>query len=1158
LRLTPLVRPDLEPYRDRLKAIGVEDLTEIEILQCLQDEQWLLQQPTVWFVELYAYLQTQQWAIAAKLRKLKLLPLSNGSRVTAEDRSIYLTLATTKELERLKQVILVTNMPIGELHPAIYEALLKNEHLKKWMVETFGLKEPSPSALCQDLAHVLQQQRESISEQDLVRMTGYIVEQYSELDAKTLSEIKATLPVALANGTTIVPTQRTDRTPLVVPSTLDPIRGWQIVFADASDRTHLMVLSDAYIAANALDKTKKQWSDFFQALGAKVSPPPKCAVHQWEWWQTPANLSQAVRDHLQKNTYPKNERWVEDWLPFRWLEKLAGAPQSDIVDEQRTEALLLWLENSGKGNWNFGKAQLKQRNRYKNQSQPNYFDSELLRCLRNAAWFPSTKGTKSPKEVFLDKPELRELFGDSVPYARKNPSLPVATLLGMNQNATIDELLRHLQTLGAQDATKASKRVVEKIYTFLAERWQPHLKQSFDAQPLLLSTKPVPKWCSTHDAMWPNMSAVFRDQYVYLEGQYSRNLKSFFVGKLKISEQPDEEEYMQAYLEWTVEADPAATSRSVERALQRIYPELLRVARRAELPDWWDELDEALVWTENNLFAPASTIFVPDDRDLHDLFSLHGVLFAWRPEKASFAEYRPLYQALKVRPLTANVMVKSNPGKPVPNSRVLLTQAAKQTICIALWNEQHDDYQQIRKNGLLEKFLTIHEQMVESLTVRYILAGTEASDEDSPACWEQNDNILYMSQRVGEDRVEVEVSALLARQLIGSASGRGLADLIGCMLRASPEKANAFQRKHNWTMPASEMQWIDALLQGRASTLTQESQPPTEEAEDDVEDIALVYEDEAIHAEERDTAQNASIGSWSPEQFAEPAFETQANNREVIPQQDSHLTEDTQPPALLDRDRERQASHLKNGNGKTHHSQATDASDDIASQNEGAESDRSRERPRDHFAPSEQHPASHADSGPREPKYHNGEWPGSSTETPQYVAPTRGGGAREAPARPRLRSYIGVSGDVRDEFTGGISPAEIEKIEQAGVQAVRRYECRNDRFPLEHEHFHEGWDISSYDQDYTCCDAQVSRFIEVKSTKYGWDQSGVSLTPAQHRKAVECRDDYYVYVVEYVFDDSRRRIYVLHDPAGKIAEYRFDDSLKRLVSEQAADPEPLA
>lgn len=74
--------------------------------------------------------------------------------------------------------------------------------------------------------------------------------------------------------------------------------------------------------------------------------------------------------------------------------------------------------------------------------------------------------------------------------------------------------------------------------------------------------------------------------------------------------------------------------------------------------------------------------------------------------------------------------------------------------------------------------------------------------------------------------------------------------------------------------------------------------------------------------------------------------------------------------------------------------------------------------------------------------------------------------------------------------------------------------------------------------------------VEVKGQSGAWTEEGVALTPRELVTAEKARERYWLCVVEYVHDESRRRLYLVKDPFGLTGQFRFDSGWKSVAQSE--------
>lgn len=813
---TPIIHSKLEEpkIKEQLRLLGVKDISHNEILNCFRDENWLNKQDLSWFIQLYEYLINQYWANFDILKGLKIIPLDGGGRKAVSSHGVYFPTEQAIELVKSNSEI-IHFLDIDFLDHNLFQLVEENSTLINWLKSEIGVRDLTANSLCVKIAIDLNNQKNSTKPDKLIELTRFIMNNLHDLDSEDKGIIKRHLPLLTSSDEILTPQIWTDANPLVMPENLDSKTGWQFVFPNILDRNHMTILSNSYLGKKRKDKNL--WYRLFQILGATDTPLPMQRFTKFFFYSVPEEIPTYIVDWL-KGKWTNHECTLQDRVAPYWLIRLQINPTSKI-NPKSPSALLKWLERHYQSNdW-----QLKSEDRvhitYKTPKNTYYFpdppQSEFIQYLLNSPWFPTTKGRKIPNQVFIDKQEIREFFGNSLPYSQYDLDEMGCEFLNVRKSASSSEVIEVLKSFASTPASQVDHKLVSRIYAFLAERWNENLEEEFNNNKLILSIKPSPSWRSINEVLWPDLSSVFGNLYVYLASQYEQSLMDFFVNKLDVAKNVDNELYAQAWINLCEknEQDPLL----IESALERIYPVLLKVAGDQDKPKWWEEfISNVLVWTQRNHFVDTSIAYIPDDGELKKILQEEEIEFVWLPPKDSFLEYWPLYEEIGVGSLTENVAISTEIDpleiEDDEDGNFLLTNGAKWAICYYLRNKSKIKYQSLKDEGLIEQLLKLHEVKVNKLILRYSIDFVSTSVDDGVAFWDQGSNSLYLSTNHDEENWETEIPAIIARHLIGTKSSIDLEHFIGRVLGASDNKFELIVNKQNWSIPISEKEWLDELL----------------------------------------------------------------------------------------------------------------------------------------------------------------------------------------------------------------------------------------------------------------------------------------------------------------------------------------------------------
>ncbi len=170
---------------------------------------------------------------------------------------------------------------------------------------------------------------------------------------------------------------------------------------------------------------------------------------------------------------------------------------------------------------------------------------------------------------------------------------------------------------------------------------------------------------------------------------------------------------------------------------------------------------------------------------------------------------------------------------------------------------------------------------------------------------------------------------------------------------------------------------------------------------------------------------------------------------------------------------------------------------------------------------------------------------GTATTTGSRSTSTqRGQGGR---GRTQFHSYVAVQPDREGPSPEGAEEADRRlELEESAIDFI--LECEPEWKPTPQGN--KGYDLYKADQD-----GKVIRWCEVKAMTGPWDDRPVGLTHTQFKKAQECGDDYWLYVVEHA-GTADARIVRIQDPAGKARTFTFDHGWREVADVDDGDTGP--
>jgi sacsin len=157
-------------------------------------------------------------------------------------------------------------------------------------------------------------------------------------------------------------------------------------------------------------------------------------------------------------------------------------------------------------------------------------------------------------------------------------------------------------------------------------------------------------------------------------------------------------------------------------------------------------------------------------------------------------------------------------------------------------------------------------------------------------------------------------------------------------------------------------------------------------------------------------------------------------------------------------------------------------------------------------------------------------------------------GAPDSSRQVRMRTYVHEK--IHDDYDTGDADSRAKKLGNAGEEIVMEYEKKRKRTARRMPVNHEGYDIESKGRD-------GIRYIEVKSIDGPWGDRGVGVTRAQYEAAMRLGKEWWLYVVEYVTDPSRKKVHPIANPFHLVTEFRFDSGwMGAQVDDSGVSPVP--
>lgn len=385
-----------------LESLGVKKFSFDDLLQCLQNNEWLQKQNDNWFVQLYSYLKScnlNDNSDLPRIKKLKIIRLEEHNKLASiAETSIFFPFNNVGEYSFELQFIKRTLL----------------ESTSKFAVTEFLKKLGVQNASCYEIIenHILplykgDSWKSKVNQ--LLRYICYIKENLSEYE-KEFNKIKNPYsyscskedPLKSLKELLLIKTDKNGYSRpenVYLPASYGNLNELETLLSGIQD---VWFVSPEYIQdlmqiKNPSEKAEKirEWKEFFIKLGVHTVPKIDVKI------QTARGRSN------QKIDYSKEYPIYSSLHILRILE---------ARNVEKNQKLAKFLDS----NWDYYKQYKSwQSYAYANGGFYSYSpnDADWFTTIKTAAWLPTTKGKlANPSEIFLDKTETGAILGDSVPY----------------------------------------------------------------------------------------------------------------------------------------------------------------------------------------------------------------------------------------------------------------------------------------------------------------------------------------------------------------------------------------------------------------------------------------------------------------------------------------------------------------------------------------------------------------------------------------------------------------------------------------------------------------------------------------------------------------------------------------------------------------------
>ncbi|MBU1057593.1 MAG: hypothetical protein KJ804_04655 [Proteobacteria bacterium] len=773
-----LVKPELRPYDKKLRTIGVSSLSNEELIECLEDEHWLGSKSNEWFLQLYSYLKKNKIEGQALLSK-KIVKIWSDAYQTSmlscnDDQPIYF-----ERDDEARTVIkdvpgwLEKKIPVAFLERSFLETIARMQDSNKvmaWMMEHLNVHPFSKTNFCIGIQNVLLDKYEDMNPEQIASATSFLVAHADE-EFKDWDKI----PVVLDNGEKYILSDLY-RQNVVVPENYDLQTGWQHIWVTEDDRKHFVVLSNYYEAVT-VDHLMSHAKFYSIKYIIKKFPDPF---------------------HYQNHEY-YNE--YDDYKAPEWTINIRGQ-----IESVKRDALFDWAKHNTVSS--FGYIHRSRPDGRYNFSIKEQRKSEFEKCLLSLVWLPTQKGFMRPPQVFLPRKEIKEIFGDTVPYLQGTISEQTIELLGIKSVISTSELVETLKDYSNE--VHVNQEMLSRIYSALDGRTRfsdpEEIASQFKQHKIIFVLKETGEgdWFTLEQVIWEDAGKILGDDFVYLEKHYPR-LKDFFVTTLGVKEKADPESFAQRWL--LLQQNTANSSQKLRDLLDSIYRVLLPIAKKKtdERPEWWSHfIEKALVFTQNGSFVEPVEVIVPDDGELKKIFSGTSVEFVWRPEKDSFSQWAPFYEAFGISRISESVTreLAEEADCEISKSNEFITPSMIQMLSAWLREKENNHYRRLVDDGFFETLRELQEaQTEEKIEVIFTLEASgiyKEVEKNYPVFWDRSENLMIINRSTNLADIKRKISSVIAKGAMSNRAYKDLAHWVELILEA---KDTDRTQDEGWPIP---------------------------------------------------------------------------------------------------------------------------------------------------------------------------------------------------------------------------------------------------------------------------------------------------------------------------------------------------------------------
>lgn len=861
-----------------LSKLGIGDFSIDDLIKCLENTEWIKKHNMGWFVRLFSYLSKKKLSDEQleRIKNLSIMKLENGELTSINKGVVFFPLE--------KKVVYGFEDEFRVIKKDVIEAISEQEKEKRDKILVFlkrlGLKQAHPYEIIEN--HILPiYESEDWKQKDSKILIGYIryikehIDQYEKESDKKLNANKSSWEPKED------PLKRLRESIFIRINKDNEGKEWY-------DNPRNIYLPRIYGNGNNLDELFEGIDVNFvhqcyieqdiKQLNSKISEL-KNKIKSKKWRKKHRKKVKNIKSQIKHLEEEKNKK-IEEWKDFLLRISINKIPKMEYYDgtvsdkdryptsEEREYStrghnvkdwrlsqefnellernnpdrikILLTVLND---HWNdtYSKYLKMDYQWFYYYEQHKILSSSFIRDLKESIKVPTTQNTLAkPLEVFLDKPKIREVLGDTVPYlAVEIKNEDFIKSIGINTKANADGVLNYLKAI--IEKKSEDKKKFEKLYKFLDEHFEEDsatIKREFSENSLIFVPDSEQKYHNSKELIWKDVSNVFGRNRIYLE-KYYPTLRDFFVKKLGISEKPIPKDYADVLV--TI-SEKDKISKEDKKIIVKIYEELNRNLNpdKVEIPisheDWWKDFIKKPIFPTNkfNFWSNNGNIFINDNNELYELFKGEEYIgFIWLPKSYNSDKIKYLITACGLRHLSENVEKKPLIEETTEYSKdEKLTNLIQNTIPYVLrylyWKDS-EAYEELKKEEIkLQKICAIEVYLTDNLRVKYSLKVNDWKTVKKEA----EEKCIYHDGRLFEKKdASIYDLAVEFSKVFGEI--KGLDDFVMNIMNNISHAEDIMKAKNIGVLPPEEKEILRTLFEIKTKE-TRKIEDQTKKREEDI------------------------------------------------------------------------------------------------------------------------------------------------------------------------------------------------------------------------------------------------------------------------------------------------------------------------------------